>query len=172
VFAGNFYNSYGQAAEAEQHLLKAVELSPRKQTILFQLGSVYIMQKKYDKALEIFKKAYDFEPSYPDAKRFYAAALLYVGREADARALLADAPGVIDEALLSVYADLARWDKVLRTKIAADPKNSQNRMNLVAAYFQSGNKQAAIATLQEMIVLDPSFKTTGEQYIQQIQTSQ
>jgi O-antigen ligase len=174
VFAANFYSMYGSVADAEKHAVRAVEFSPRKQSILFQLGSVYLSQKKYDKAAEIFKRAYDLEPKYEEALKYYAASLIYVGKEEEARAAMEKSGlsgAAFDDAFIPAYADLGKWDKVIaimKSKIIADPKNPQNRMNLVSAYFQSGNKTAAVNTLKEMIILDPAFKTTGEQYIQQI----
>ncbi len=169
VFAGGFYGSYSQSEIAIEKLQKAVELSPKKQTILTQLGSAYVTSKQYDKALEIFKKAYELEPSYEVAKRMYGAALIYVGREAEARELLGSAA---EDAFLSAYADMGKWTSVipmLKERITKDPGNFQNRMNLAAAYFQAGDKTSAVATLREMINLDPSFKETGEQYIKEIQ---
>lgn len=169
VFAGGFYGSYSQTDLAIEKLTKAVELSPKKQSILSQLGSAYVVSGQYEKALEIFKRTYDLEPSYAQARQMYGASLIYVGREAEARELLGDAA---EDAFLSAYAEMKKWSSVipiLKSRIARDPGNSQNRMNLVAAYFQSGDKASAVATLQEMIRLDPSFKETGEQYIKEIQ---
>jgi len=177
MFAANFYSIVGDAEKAEAHAFKASELSPRKQTILFQLGSIYISRKEFTKAYEVFKKAYELEPSYADALKYYAGALVYVGKETEARALMQKngiAPAVFEDAFVPAYADLGQWDKVItimKSRVAADPKNTQIRMNLVSAYFQSGNKTAAVAQLREMIALDPSFKVTGEQYIQQIMGS-
>ena len=177
VFAGNFYALYGDSADAERHLAEALKLSPNKQTILYQIGNLYISAKKYDEAVAVFKKAYELEPSNPDAAKYYSAALIYAGREDEARSLLSKTVGENDSAFLdtfiSAYADLGRWDKVIeiiKARIALDPKNLQLRMNLVASYFQSGNKTAAISTLREMIALDPSFKEQGEQYIKEIQS--
>jgi tetratricopeptide (TPR) repeat protein len=176
VFAGNFYTIYGNIPEAVSHFEKAVELSPKKQTIIFQLGAAYVSSRQYDKAVEVLKKAYELEPSYADALRYYATALMYAGREAEARKLFpaGTTAQAIDQAFLSVYADLGNWSKVaaiLRGLIAADPNNMELRMNLVAAYFQAGNKAAAIATLREMIAVNPAFKEQGEKYIQEIQAT-
>ncbi|HEY0908369.1 MAG TPA: O-antigen ligase family protein [Candidatus Paceibacterota bacterium] len=177
VFAANFYAQYGAADQALAHLLKAVELSPKKQTILFQLGSLHAVQGRYSEALDVFKRAYELEPSYGQALRYYVSALVYNGKEAEARALISklglDAAS-FSEDFVSAYAQVGQWDKAiagLKAQIAANPTNPQIRMNLVAAYFQSGNKAMAIAALREMIALDPAFKTQGEQYIQQIQAT-
>ncbi|MBX4209607.1 O-antigen ligase family protein, partial [Candidatus Parcubacteria bacterium] len=177
TFAGSFYSLYGQSADAEKHFVAASDLSPRKQSILFQLGSLYLSTKQFDKAIATFKKAYDLEHSYADAAKYYAVALVYAGREAEARQVLTGAKldtSMTDDTFLRAYIDLGRWDKaigILKARIAADPKDTASRQNLAAAYFQAGNKAAAIATVREMIAIDPSFKATGEQYIQAIQSS-
>lgn len=177
VFASNFYSQVGSPADALKHAQAAAELSPRKQTILFQLGSVYLSQKQYDKALDVLKKAFDLEPAFPDALKYYASALIYAGRESEADSLITSRGmdrAAFADVFITVYADKGDWAKVIslvQAKITADPSNLQNRMNLVAAYFQSGDKVRAVATLREMIAFDPTFKTTGEQYIQQIEAS-
>ncbi len=176
VFAGNFYNIYGNTPQAIIHLENAAKLSPSKQSILFQLGAAYISAKQYDKAVEVFKKAYELEPSYAEAVKYYATALMYAGKEEDARALFPEGAtsAQIESAFLAAYAETGNWTKVvsiLKSLIAADPNNMELRMNLVAAHFQGGNRQAAIATLREMIVLSPDFKAQGEEYIRQIQAT-
>lgn len=176
VFAGTFYSLYGIGDQAIFHLESAQKLSPNKQSILFQLGSAYLAAKEYEKAVASFKRAYELDTSYKDALSYYAASLVYAGREAEAKKLLNDG-GVDDktskEAFLRAYADMGEWQKaiaVLRDLIKGDPTNSDYRMNLVAAYYQSGNKQGAIAALREMIAAIPSFKAQGEAYIKQIQS--
>ncbi len=176
VFAGNFYNVYGNTALATEHFENAVKLSPNKQTAIFQLGASYITAKQYDKAAEVMKKAYELEPSYAEALKYYATSLMYAGREAEARALFpaGTSAQTIEQAFLAVYADLGNWNKVasiLKILIAADPNNMELRMNLVAAYFQGGNKAAAISALREMIALSSAFKEQGERYIKEIQAA-
>jgi hypothetical protein len=77
-----------------------------------------------------------------------------------------------EDALVGAYVDIGAWDKVIpvmRARFDADKKSYQNGMNLVAAYFQSGNKTGAISVLREMIAANPEFKTEGEKYISDIQ---
>ncbi len=177
VFAANFYVQYALPEEALKHLKKAVELSPNKQTILFQLGSFHVLQRQYDEALAVFKRAYELEPSYDQALRYYLGALIYAGKGPEATALLTklglNEVNYTDD-LVGAYAQMGQWDKAIaaiKAKIAAEPTNPQTRMNLVAAYFQSGNKTMAIATLREMIALDPVFKPQGEQYIKEVEAA-
>jgi tetratricopeptide (TPR) repeat protein len=154
-----------------------VALSPRKQTIIFQLGSFYITSKQYDKAASAFKTAYDLDHSFTDAAQYYAVALIYVGHEADARAILSAAgldTSMTSDAFLRSFIDTGNWTRaiaILRSRIAANPSDMSSLQNLAAAYYQAGNKPAAIATIKQMETVDPTFKAQGEQFIQQIQAA-
>ncbi len=88
LFAGSLFARVGRVDEALQFLQKAHELSPTKQTILFELGSVYYNKKDMAKAEEIFKQAYELAPEYADAKKFYAQILTENGKRAEAEQLL------------------------------------------------------------------------------------
>lgn len=174
IFAGTFYAYYGQNADAEAHYLNALKLSPNKQSIMFQLGSFYINARAYDKAIDVFKKAYELNTENLAAAKYYAVALVYAGREADAKKLLdsTHAGSLNEDMFVRAYGDTGQWGKVttiLRERIAANPYDFGALQNLAAAYYQSGNKAAAIKTVQDMIKLNPEFKATGEQYIQAIQ---
>lgn len=175
LFAGVFYNSYGQSAEALKHFIKAHELSPKKQTILFALGNFYLNVKEYQKASDVFKEAFDLETSNRQAGNYYAISLIYLGKESQARAFLREKFGSDDmtgDLFLKAYIEAGDWATVIKTlkvRIAADPSNMSERQNLAAAYVQAGEKASAISVIREMIRLNPSFKSTGEEYVRQIQ---
>jgi tetratricopeptide (TPR) repeat protein len=175
LFAGVFYSAYGQKSDALTHFKKAHELSPQKQSILYALGNFYINEKAYDKAHDVFKQAYDLAPVNAQAGNYYALSLIYLGKEAEAKAFLKKNFGSDDltgDLFLRAYVDASDWASVIKTlklRIVADPSNMSDRQNLAAAYVQNGDKPSAIATLREMMRLVPSFKETGEEYIRQIQ---
>ncbi len=87
LFAGSLFGRVGQTDQALIYLLKAHELSPAKQTILFELGSVYYNSRNMTKAEEVFKKAYELAPEYEDARKFYAQILIENGKRAEAEQL-------------------------------------------------------------------------------------
>jgi len=80
VFAGSFLAQVGQLDQALPYLEKSAELSPRKQSILFQLGSVYYSMRNITKAEETFKRAYDLAPEYKDAEKYYIQVLMAEGK--------------------------------------------------------------------------------------------
>lgn len=71
LFTGSFFSRVGQFDQAILYLEKARELSPKKQTILFELGSAYYNKGDRAKAEEVFRKAYELAPEYGEAKDLY-----------------------------------------------------------------------------------------------------
>lgn len=71
LFFGDFLYNIGNVEAGIKHLEIASQLSPKKQQILFELGSVYAQARERQKALEVAKRAYDLNPDVEDAKKFY-----------------------------------------------------------------------------------------------------
>ena len=82
VFAGSFIARTGDVDKALIYLNKASELSPAKQSILFELGSAYYNKKDLVKSEEVFKRAYELAPEYDEARKYYAEILAVVGKHA------------------------------------------------------------------------------------------
>ncbi len=67
LYLGQLYNlatgyNRGYIDDAKEVLLRAKELSPRRQQVYYALGRAYLGAKEYEKAVEIFKQAYILEP--------------------------------------------------------------------------------------------------------------
>ena len=88
IFAGSFFVRVGVIDEAIAYIQKASELSPKKQTILFELGSAYYNKKDLVKAEETFKKAYELAPEYGEAEKYYLQILMANGKRAEAEKIL------------------------------------------------------------------------------------
>jgi len=175
LFAGSFYASYGLNADALTHYREAQKLSPKKQAMLFQLGSFYIGTKQYGEAVKAFKTAYDLESSYDIAATYYSAALIYAGDVSGAKAFYSEHfpnTPMTDDAIVRAYADTGNWKKVietLRVRIAANPQNIDDRMSLVGAYLKVDDRKSAVSLIREIISLNPQFKDQGEAYIKEIE---
>ena len=134
--------------------------------MLFSIGNVYLNAKQYPKALETFKQAFDLENDYPQARLFYAVALIYNNNNALADQILAPLQGTTlatDMSLIKAYYDTKQNDKVVAIL--------QAKLKIAEEYATAGRKDDAIAEIKEVININPSFKTQGEAYIQQIQNS-
>jgi tetratricopeptide (TPR) repeat protein len=178
LFFGSFLDNLGYPKEGLVLLEKAAALSPRKQTIKFELISNALQQNQVDQALTIAKEAFELDPSFPEARRIYGLLLLQKGKYAEADEVLTytnprtGAVLELDERFINMYAQLKRYDKVLQlwqTKVAADPNNVQDRFSLAAAYLATGDRGAAIKEINSAISIDPGQRTFGEQLIKEIQ---
>lgn len=170
LFYGSFLSRVGRAASSSElsvegikYLEKASELSPGKQTILFEIGAFYITGHKYAKALPYFKKAFESEPAFNDARFLYAVALVYNGDVKASDEVLKPLQGtkfIFDTRLINAYYDANQSKKVqqmLNQKI--------EYANTLAA---AGDKVGAIAQINEVIIIAPNFKAQGEKRIAEI----
>lgn len=174
-FAGIFLNHVGVIEDAKTYLTKAYELSPKKQTIAFELGVSYINLGQYDQALKLYKEAYESAPKYKEAKIFYATALLYAGDISTAQKMLATMDEVdyaadprITNGLI-VAKQYAWLEKLYKNALLRNPEDAQTHLSLSALYLEMKNRPAAIKEIQMVIDHNPSFKTQGEYYIKEIQ---
>lgn len=177
IFAGSFMNRFGRYDEAMPYLRRAIELSPRKQSMYFELGSSYLGKQDFPNALAQFKTAYDLEPASPEAKIIYAVGAIYARDGKLVQQLLSGVNQdtiIADNRVLRAYADIGDYQTVialLTARIQKDPTNQQYQLSLASAYIQIGQKQKAISIIQAMITANPAFKEQGEAYIKQIQQS-
>ena len=54
--------SRNNTAEAEKSFSRALELMPKSAEVFQRIGLIYEKQKKWDLALNAYKKAYDLDP--------------------------------------------------------------------------------------------------------------
>ncbi len=173
LFAGSFYNRNGQYDKAIENLQKAVEYSPKKPTMYFELGSSYIGKKDYAKTFEYFEKGYMLEPRFADADIIYTIGALYAGKTEVAQKMFAELgdKAFTDDRILRTFAELKNYDTVigiLTARIQKDPTDPQNRLTLAGVYAEMGQKQKAITIIQELIKDYPDFKAQGESYISEL----
>lgn len=174
VFAGSFFNRFGQYDEAIKYLEQALKESPNKQSIYFELGSSYLGKGDRQKMFELFKKAYELKPSSDTSKMIYIVGAIYTNNTGILKEILPTANQqmmIKDNRILKAYSDVGNYTaviEILNARIQMDPTNKEDKLLLASAYATTGNKQKAIALLREVIVMDPSFKDQGEYYINEI----
>lgn len=174
IFYGVFLSRFGWYGRALEQLEVAKTLSPKKQSIYFELANNYLLEGKIKEALSNAKTAYDLDPSYGEAKLMYALMATAAGEEALSARLFSgidQSKLIFDDRYLSVLLSAGQYEKILslaRERIRLEPANLQHRITLTAAYLQMGRRADAVAVLQEMIRLEPSFKEKGEYYISEI----
>lgn len=174
LFYGVFLSRYGNYEKGLEQLKIASSLSPKKQSISFEIASNLLILNKPKEALEVAKKAYDLEPNFEEAKFVYGLVALSVGDVKLATNILGSMSEnrlVYDDRFLSVLVQIGDIQKaidVVRLRISRDPKNVQHRITLAAVYLGQNRRQEAIYAIQEAVNIDPNFKETGEFYINEI----
>jgi O-antigen ligase/Flp pilus assembly protein TadD len=174
LFYGSFLNQMGDTAGALRELTRAAELSPRKQTILFELGTLATQTGDAESALKWFKTAYDLEPVVDQARINYAATLIRTTQGAAASALLVEKFGTAtpdNDIILQAYFDVGDFTSVVAIaegRTILRPTDFNAFVQLGAAYLKAGHRANSITALQKAIDLNPDFKAQGEYYIQEI----
>ena len=143
LFMGSYLENFGQYEMALPYLQKAVDLSPNKLTMLFELSKdlSYVGQK--DKALEVAKKAYDLMPTYEDGKANYTAAAIMSGNDSLVKELLNNATST-SQSIVRAY--LFRASELLK----------------------KGDKIGAVGEVNKAIKVVPLFSIQGKEVISNI----
>ena len=186
VFIGSYYRSTGELEKAAQQMALARDLSPAKQPIIHQQGFVELSREDFPAAMEFFKTAFELDESNLEAREYYAASLLYVGQGDEVLALI-DAEGAptrfaASEFILSTANQFGRQDimaELYEVRIATEPNVQQNWANdaqnwatLAFLYYELGDTQRAIETLDRTKVQLPGFEPTASCIIGNLENGQ
>ncbi len=176
LFQGILQQAAGDYVQGGLALDKARQLSLKKQTIYFELARNAQLRGDDQASLGYLKTAYELEPAFREARFYYAAALIALGKGAEADALLAPliATGeAADTRVLSAYVARKEYGKAAvlwKAKVTAQPTDVQAFFTLAAIYYEGGDRANAIATLQEVKRLHPSTAAQADALILQIRT--
>lgn len=174
LFLATFYSTLGEYDTAYDELVKARELTPTKQTALFQLGEIQLIRGNTDDALAIFKEAYELTPKFEEGRKLYAYALITAGKDKEAVDLLQEGFGTVlvdDTRLMRAWTQAKRYDivsKLLEARIAKDPNDVQQIVSLAAAYKELGDKDKAVKLLNDVSVAHPEYKEQMDNFIKEI----
>jgi len=175
LFLGSFLNRARNYDEAVSALEKALALSPKKQTIMFETAMTYINKQDYANALAVVKRAFDLEPDFKEARIIYAATAIYAGDYKLASELIAPFAGTsleYDDRLLQAYGKAGKIDMViglLEKRVAAEPLDSQARLSLAGSYLNNGQRTKAVETLRAMAKDFPDQASQIDYFIREIQ---
>ena len=174
LFLGVLLDAAGDFSHGQQALQRAHDLSPSKQSILYEQAVNAQSTGDTAKVVAFLKAAYELEKSNTDALQLYAAALIHAGNDTDADALLSPLVASGDAAnarIAAAYASRNRYDKIVTiwaARIAAHPEDAQAYFTLAAAYTAEGKRDLAITTLQTVEQKIPAVKSQADTFIEQI----
>ncbi len=168
VFIGTFYRATNQLEKAAEQMALAHALSPQKQSIMTQQGFVSLSLAKNDEALQFFKEAYELDTRNLEAREYYAASLFYANRGVEAKALMdsdaAKTRFAQSDFLLGAAnqaGDKEFLIELFKVRLEKAKDNAQNWSTLAFLYHETGNKEAALKTLEEAKIAVPAFAKTA-----------
>lgn len=153
LFLGVLMNLYGQYGAGLEELSKASELSPGKQTIIMEIGNTYTASGRYEEAMPYYKKAFDLEPEFEDARISYAIGAVYTKNQKLLEELLIPVYGTIaypNERLMRAYSDTKQFALIVQiwqNQVKQNPNDAKARSMLASAYFQAGRRSEALSEL-------------------------
>jgi tetratricopeptide (TPR) repeat protein len=143
LFAGIFLKNIGQYELSRNYLEKAVELSPNKQTINFELITLLSILGEKDRVLELSKKVYELDKNFSSAKDYYIASLIINNKIDEAKELMGEAT-TTSEVIIRAF--------LIRA----------------SNYMAKGDKYSAIYEINRAIKIAPAFKEQGESMINSV----
>jgi tetratricopeptide (TPR) repeat protein/O-antigen ligase len=174
VLGGSFMNDIGQVTEGSSLLEKAYELSPTKQSIMISLANDYLGAGKNVEAVAILKQAYESATDNFSAKFSYAIGLVVTGKESEARTMFNNDPAIFNtQQMANVFASLKQYPKAIEiynTLIGTSTKDVNLLGSLAQLQYTAGMKDAAIKTLQGILITNPEYKSQVDAAIKQIQS--
>ncbi len=175
LFRGSLLTRFGQFEDAEKSLLKAKELSPKKQTLIFELGNLYLAKGDNPKAIAIFKEAFELEPRFEEARRAYAIAAILTGDNKLADEIISGSTNpnfTVDDRFINAYAATKQFSKLLtlwQKKVENEPENALSRTSLAMAYWANNQRTNAITEFRKAAELDPKLQIEVDKTIKVIQ---
>ena len=154
---GKNYVKLKNFGAAEDALKKAISKEPSNEWYLDELYGVYYELDDYDKALKTVKQLVKFHPDYKEDlaalylrnKKFKAA--LKILDELDKEFGISESRDAMRNQIYNATGNDEDRIENLEERVAGNPNNETNYLNLIYRYSEQGNKEKAFETAQELL---------------------
>lgn len=174
LFLATMLSIYQQYDAAIEVLNAGIEVSPKKQQLFYGLGNAYVNKGEYENAMRAAKQAFVLEENNLEARKIYAVSAILAGKQEIADELLIPVLGsslIPEPPFINAYNRTEQFDKVAaiwEKRVLEEPGNTQYGLSLAAAYLKLGDSGKAVAQIERLIGLDPSFEEEGNRLINEI----
>jgi tetratricopeptide (TPR) repeat protein len=153
-------------ADARADFGRLNELSPRNPFYRHRLGTVSVLQKKYDEALRWFRGALEIDPNLPDVANDLVVSLIQQGKKAEALAEIdrMEAAASVKTHLvllrgkvLLANGDYAGAEAEFRRAQGMDPDNYESYLFLGQVQMQQNRVDQAIKEVDGLLAKNPNF---------------
>jgi O-antigen ligase len=172
VFFSSFYRTIGDLEAALTQIKLAEELSPQKPSIIMQRAIILYSQGDIAGARDAFKYAYDLDTRNDEALVYYAGTLFLNNEANEAKTL------ITDESKLQLFAgndffvsavntagDLSFLAELYEQRVLSGATVPQNWASLSFIYYQQGDIDKAVETLERAKAAVPTFTNAAQCFI-------
>ncbi len=159
---GKNYVQLKNFGAAEDALKKAISKEPNNEWYLDELYGVYYQIDDYDKALKTVKQLVKLHPDYKEdlaslyiRNKKYRAALKVLD-ELDNSLGQSSSRDAMRNQIYNATGDDKDRIEYLKERVATNPDNESNYLNLIYRYSESGNKKKAYDTAEKLLKQDPN----------------
>lgn len=179
IYLAQFYNFINQPDEAEEILIQAKKLSPKRQQIYFNLVDSKILKGEKEEAIKIAKQAVNLDPEVGEAHKILALTYFKNNDFKNGLLELEEAEKRIDiytDTQTTLYiaisyfkaGNLKKAIEVSEIARSRDPKNVLVYTHLASLYKEAGEKEKAIEMAKKAVELDPSLAQEAEIFIKSL----
>ncbi len=162
---------------------KALELSPTRPQIYYEIARAHIALGDFDKALEAFEKALELQPDVLDSQWNVAVANIYNGNISKASKMFNEMKeNGFDyysdynlQRMERVFSETGNWKLLANTleyRIKTNPKNASLYISLARAYELSGLPEKALVSARMAKELDDSVSEKAQAIISRIKSTE
>ncbi len=168
------YRTSGDGELAKREIEAAARLSPRKEQILIEKGSIEWDMGDLQSAREDFNAAYALGPQFLDLAAYAAAGNIAAGDTAASDTILLAAYGTttVDSDILAfAYYQAKSWQRLIdiwKLRTTRPERGAQAWFGLAAAYYAAGDSTSAVKTITEAVKRYPETAASGASAITQI----
>lgn len=159
---GKNYVKLKNFGAAEEALKKAISKQPENEWFLDELYGVYYQINDYDKALKTVKQLVKFHPDYKEdlvslyiRNKKYKAALKVLD-ELDSQLGNSKSRDAMRNQIYNATGDDKDRIENLKERIANNPDNESNYLNLIYRYSEQGKKDKAYETAKRLLKQKPN----------------
>lgn len=159
---GKNYVKLKNFGAAEDALKKAIAKAPGNEWYLDELYGVYYELDDFDKALKTVKQLVKFHPDYKEdlaalyvRNKKYKTALKILD-EQDKEFGVSESRDVMRNQIYNATGNDKDRIENLEERVASNPNNESNYLNLIYRYSEQGNKEKAFRTAQELLRSKPN----------------
>lgn len=169
------YRAAGDTNNALNEVQAAKKLSPKKESIWIEAGSLEWIAGDMQAAQQDFNMAYELGPQFNKLALYAAAGDIGVGDLAGGGTILQNSFGtttVDSDVLAAAYYYAKAWPQLIgiwKLRANKPDANAQTWFGLAAAYYAGGQSANAIATLNTAVKLFPDAATSATVAIKQIE---